>query len=287
MKLGSRKAFTLIELLVVIAIIAILAAILFPVFAQAREKARQITCASNLKQLALAVTMYLQDNNETYPQGNAWWGDNWGDGNNQANWSVVIDPYIKSVGVFGCPDDALANQIYPKGNTQMGLTESYAANGLQHISSPYATNCWGMFPTLVLTGIVNDSGVNVPSNTIMLAEVHSDNLETAGDGANWTAGFDNVVTGSPWCVQVNAPNMCGYDDSKGSSNCAADPYPYGANGAISVHNGDVSNFAFADGHVKALNPQVTDPGAMDAGDDWWSIPAYGNSSMWNRFQTAD
>ena len=65
----KQKAFTLIELLVVIAIIAILAAILFPVFAQAREKARAVSCLSNLKQIGLACMMYVQDYEETYPSG--------------------------------------------------------------------------------------------------------------------------------------------------------------------------------------------------------------------------
>ena len=68
----NRNAFTLIELLVVIAIIAILAAILFPVFAKAREKARQTSCASNLKQIGLAVMQYAQDNDENLAA--AWWG---------------------------------------------------------------------------------------------------------------------------------------------------------------------------------------------------------------------
>src|ERR687888_166883 len=68
-RMGQRRGFTLIELLVVIAIIAILAAILFPVFARARESARRSTCLSNLKQIGTATLMYLQDYDDTYPSG--------------------------------------------------------------------------------------------------------------------------------------------------------------------------------------------------------------------------
>src|SRR5690242_19358076 len=110
----KRKAFTLIELLVVIAIIAILAAILFPVFAQAREKARQTSCLSNMKQIALSVQMYMTDNDgrlffrattnadstrahvsvaRTHPDFNAlqWWNQ--------------LMPYIKNQQIFTCPSD--------------------------------------------------------------------------------------------------------------------------------------------------------------------------------------
>ena len=87
-----RKGFTLIELLVVIAIIAILAAILFPVFAQAREKARAISCTSNMKQLGLSVLMYVQDYDEMYPMG-CW--DNWWN-----NWPTTVQPYVKNMQVF-------------------------------------------------------------------------------------------------------------------------------------------------------------------------------------------
>src|SRR5262245_7684660 len=104
-----RRGFTLIELLVVIAIIAIVAAILFPVFAQAREKARQAACASNLRQLGMAMTQYLQDNDEHYPpppysaeiSGQVrfvWWMD-------------MIFPYVKSGGVYTCPSDPEATDM--------------------------------------------------------------------------------------------------------------------------------------------------------------------------------
>src|SRR5215467_15487314 len=82
----TRRGFTLIELLVVIAIIAILAAILFPVFAQAREKARSISCLSNVKQIGLGTSMYVQDYDERFPV-------TWGSG--QDPWLVILEPYMK------------------------------------------------------------------------------------------------------------------------------------------------------------------------------------------------
>ena len=96
-----RTGFTLIELLVVIAIIAVLAAILFPVFAKAREKARQTTCASNEKQLALGVLMYAQDNEETLPPTAS------GDGVSILFlWPDLLRPYVKNEEVRFCPSDA-------------------------------------------------------------------------------------------------------------------------------------------------------------------------------------
>ena len=94
-----RRGFTLIELLVVIAIIAILAAILFPVFAQAREKARQAACLSNMRQLSTAVMMYVQDYDESYPM-----TANYNDGSSlQTVWPEMIQPYVKNEGIFKCP----------------------------------------------------------------------------------------------------------------------------------------------------------------------------------------
>jgi len=102
----KRRGFTLIELLVVIAIIAILAAILFPVFAQARAKARQATCVSNVKQLTLGFMMYVQDYDETFPFWN--WGDSYGSGSRTPNhfesfWAFAIYPYVKNGGIYADP----------------------------------------------------------------------------------------------------------------------------------------------------------------------------------------
>lgn len=113
---NRHKAFTLIELLVVIAIISILAAILFPVFAQAREKARQTACTSNLRQIGFAFSLYMQDNDDVLPDrrdlkdalpdGYHPW-TTWPPSDPRGGWAaVVLAPYIKSAGIWSCPSVA-------------------------------------------------------------------------------------------------------------------------------------------------------------------------------------
>lgn len=104
---GNREAFTLIELLVVIAIIAILAAILFPVFAQAREKARAATCLSNLNQMGLAVMQYTQDYDETYPMVRA------RNAQGGYEWRFELNPYVKSTQIYACPSNPDSNTYFP------------------------------------------------------------------------------------------------------------------------------------------------------------------------------
>src|SRR5258708_5928774 len=119
MRHRHRSGFTLIELLVVIAIIAILAAILFPVFAQAREKARQSVCSSNLKQIGTAIMMYVQDYEETYPCYSTY-------PNEAVHWYDMINPYIKAgdfkSSIFVCP--SVSSKVIG-GNTSSGYGVNY------------------------------------------------------------------------------------------------------------------------------------------------------------------
>ena len=113
-----KRGFTLIELLVVIAIIAILAAILFPVFAQAREKARAISCISNARQISVGTYLYLQDYDETYPM-NFYMGTNGPAPCVYVAW-VAITPYLKDTNVYRCPSGQTAFD-FPKGMSTIGF----------------------------------------------------------------------------------------------------------------------------------------------------------------------
>jgi prepilin-type N-terminal cleavage/methylation domain-containing protein/prepilin-type processing-associated H-X9-DG protein len=145
--LRRRPAFTLIELLVVIAIIAILAAILFPVFAQAREKARAAACISNCKQIGLAITMYTQDYDETF-YWQADWGeeDDWGAGPwgneywSYVRWPVRHQPYIKNWTAMICPSHKNPNLNVTPASDPSAHDHSWYANGGTPLPVSYGAN---------------------------------------------------------------------------------------------------------------------------------------------------
>ncbi len=136
-----RKGFTLIELLVVIAIIAILAAILFPVFARAREKARQTSCLSNTKQLGLGFMQYVQDYDEVLPLWRNTMGTS-GVGGDDRYWYQVIDPYVKNSQVFRCPSRPDRSVGYGMNCDSLGYGSSSScgpARSLAEIAKPAET----------------------------------------------------------------------------------------------------------------------------------------------------
>ena len=171
----TKKGFTLIELLVVIAIIAILAAILFPVFARARENARRSSCSSNLKQIALGFKQYIQDYDEKYPIiGGA---DNTG-------WAIAIQPYLKSTQIYQCPSetapptnvDSTDTANYGKATGTGGFTDYY-----------YNTAIAGGSSSGTVSGL-NESSMNYISNTVLNGDgIGSTTVPTGADGGNQIA----------------------------------------------------------------------------------------------------
>ncbi|MCX6368905.1 MAG: DUF1559 domain-containing protein [Armatimonadetes bacterium] len=249
----NKSAFTLIELLVVIAIIAILAAILFPVFAQARERARAISCVSNMKNLSLGVLMYTQDYDEQFPNGlqQDWW---------DCTWYRTTAPYVKNLQVFRCPSDS-ASQTTPAGFSWAGQRLTYVSNGLmQWDGSNWSVfGLMGMSQSWMGRTTTGQAAVNRPAETILLAERHhawsgAPTVSTApGNVLMWGPGA--MVTGVNWWDGSGSPSLIP------DGSVAAKPItdPTGQYGSIIPRHQEKANFAFADGHVKSMDPRQTNP----------------------------
>ena len=165
----ANRGFTLIELLVVIAIIAILAAILFPAFARARENARRTSCMSNLKQIGLGCMQYTQDYDETYPKAAL---TNAASAFGEDYWYLTMQPYLKSQQLLVCPSFGMNLACNPAGGTilQSSQTASYGAN--LAVLGRRAD-----YPTASL------AQVNVPTETILFLETQQGAGSTCGNYA--------------------------------------------------------------------------------------------------------
>ena len=189
---SAKSAFTLIELLVVIAIIAILAAILFPVFAAAREKARATTCASNEKQLGLAILQYVQDFDEAFPPGGIIQetGDSGPPPATASRWGQLVEPYTGSWNIFHCPDDA---QPVPAGATANNY-ETWVQWGSYGYNYEFLgdhgdwTNDHG-FIVVKLT-----SKVPSPTTTLMLLDVSTPMNSPASSGCDRADPGDDILS---------------------------------------------------------------------------------------------
>jgi prepilin-type N-terminal cleavage/methylation domain-containing protein/prepilin-type processing-associated H-X9-DG protein len=265
----GRSGFTLIELLVVIAIIAILAAILFPVFAQAREKARAISCLSNEKQIGLGIMQYQQDWDEKNPGGLN------GYGGGGSGWAGQIYAYVKSTQVFKCPDDSgvdpYASSLALNANTSLVAPACAASN----YGGPCCTMTADSSPIAAYTA---------PASTVLLFEVTNSKYydittETYPASYPVPAGKDGGTAtycgGSPAGAGLGGQ----YEPNGYNSSSAADggtptdgtlKYATGILNGITVDTGSFlardgrhtggANYVMADGHAKFLRPTQVSPG---------------------------
>jgi len=275
------KAFTLIDLLVVIAIIAILAAILFPVFAKAREKARQSSCLSNLKQLGLACLQYEQDSDETMLR--SWYGPNGYANSNPAvgnyKWMDAIYPYVKSLQVYHCPDDAGIDSGKNSGGQYVYYTNLTGADTTHYGSYGMNTMYW------------NDTGpqgteTGPGNNALTLASIDSP------AGTVWIADSDD-------CYQMDSDTRnntnwykLGTYDALGWASTPATTPPTAGSQTVTSGNGvegsmvfrhggpDLANIVYCDGHAKSLHiGQILDKSN-------YNTNVYYDHTVWNNMLTA-
>jgi prepilin-type N-terminal cleavage/methylation domain-containing protein/prepilin-type processing-associated H-X9-DG protein len=287
----SRKAFTLIELLVVIAIIAILAAILFPVFAQAKESAKRIACLSNAKQMGTSIQMYVADYDDTYSSAYYYPNDSNSSGG-YAQWSGLLQPYIKTWNIFICPSSksgGLAPTNYQVSSNNMGFgvpsgqTPQYDLQDLQAPRLSYVANSMIMprkRKSVDPMQVVSSTGMDGIADTILVAEMTD--FPACINGASVASGTaykthrpanalllaDNgapfqgeapaeVAQTAFWAISVTRARA---DIASCESGTPAAGLSHITYASPSRHGGNNSNYVFADSHAKnfpldaTLNP---------------------------------
>ena len=264
-----RKGFTLIELLVVIAIIAILAAILFPVFAQAREKARAISCVSNEKQISLSWMMYAQDYDESVVPYSSTGSSG---GSAVFPWPLLLQPYTKNFQVYKCPDSAFA--IGYTYNANLARADGY---GFTFPSGPRAL-----------------AGIQIPASSPIFLDGNGISGPVANSnpgGLAWPYPYNQAaaffITNSPTASGRIINDLNNLVTGGWTGNNPSATQGTGANnpgGAAATRHSSGANYAFADGHAKfmrapdvnnASNPALT--GLNYMGDGQMGPAANGNA----------
>ena len=295
-----KKAFTLIELLVVIAIIAILAAILFPVFAQAKLAAKKTQSLSNIKQTDLAMLMYTNDSDDVYAYGcpQSWWYPS------EGGWAYSIYPYEKNLAILRDPTDPntvsspwVPSWEFPPNNP--GVVLSYVSNGfLYQAPGTYATSMYGisgMDQTWMASTTTTTTQVTKPAETIAFAV-------SFGRSDLW--GTNDLLSGVTWWDQGCGGGCGGPGEIPNGNPGTTAPY-YAQNGdnnqqlvntdprygaVASTYSGGAP-FAFSDGHAKSMIPYATNPNPYGVQPDqpWQnSTIASGNGhdpqNMWDAYR---
>jgi len=265
----TKKGFTLIELLVVIAIIAILAAILFPVFAQAREKARQAACISNLKQIGLGVTMYVQDYDETLPMARSY---ALAAGGFSTGIPQEIAPYVQRVNSFGgntagiwkCPTDSVVPAHDPLTGgqpTQPAVHQSYDPV-ITTPSSPETNNNNGA--PFSQNGTPSPNGLDAfqqgfalaqiqhPSGSFLIAETSNPDSILGENIAGIKRPYQDPSTLGNGAQYM--PQNCATPSNNGQSPCLS--LLINGDGTTGWHTGGW-NYVYCDGHVKHLRAEQT------------------------------